>query len=364
MGAAASTSSFPPPRSTSPSMTPLNLNKHNGDAATATATAAASSLESLKSLRRPRGRPPLSASTAASNQPTDLSVSTTPPPSSSSSLLRPPDMPSSSSRLPHPTGKSKRRVRSSSPSSAFHGGHGRRGRLRSPEDANGEERGTKQFSEMSVRGLDLLRYAAIAADGTYRCLECERVQITKHFKNKYSFQRHAFLYHEGVERKVFPCVICQKEFSRPDKMKSHLKTAHDCVMPKSAAAAAAAAAMADPANAQAIAAAAAAGVDPQLLFNPLLGLEDHKPARGRKRNGNASSGVGAEAAASTSSSTSIPTTEAATAAAATSVAATLMSHPFLHHAVAAEAAAAQAAVVAAAAHAASADSKKQKRKTT
>ena len=344
-------------------MTPLNLNKHNGDAATqATATAAASSLESLKSLRRPRGRPPLSAS-AASNQPTDLSVSpSTPPPSSSSSLLRPPDMPSSSSRLPHPTGKSKRRVRSSSPSSAFHGGHGRRGRLRSPEDANGEERGTKQFSEMSVRGLDLLRYAAIAADGTYRCLECERVQITKHFKNKYSFQRHAFLYHEGVERKVFPCVICQKEFSRPDKMKSHLKTAHDCVMPKSAAAAAAAAAMADPANAQAIAAAAAAGVDPQLLFNPLLGLEDHKPARGRKRNGNASSS-GAEAA-STSTSTSIPTTEAATAAAATSVAATLMSHPFLHHAVAAEAAAAQAAVVAAAAHAASADSKKQKRKTT
>ncbi len=60
-----------------------------------------------------------------------------------------------------------------------------------------------------------------------RCVECERVQISKHFKNKYSFQRHAFLYHEGAARKVFPCNICQKEFSRPDKMKQHLKQAHD-----------------------------------------------------------------------------------------------------------------------------------------
>ena len=60
-----------------------------------------------------------------------------------------------------------------------------------------------------------------------RCVECERVQITKHFKNKYSFQRHAFLYHEGAARKVFPCSVCQKEFSRPDKMKQHLKQAHD-----------------------------------------------------------------------------------------------------------------------------------------
>jgi hypothetical protein len=85
----------------------------------------------------------------------------------------------------------------------------------------------RSLSEMSVRGLDLLRYATLAPDGTYRCVECERVQITKHFKNKYSFQRHAFLYHEGASRKVFPCSICQKEFSRPDKMKQHLKQAHD-----------------------------------------------------------------------------------------------------------------------------------------
>lgn len=339
-------------------MTPLNLNKHNGDDAVAAANA------DLKSLRRPRGRPPA----ASSGQPTDLSMSTTPPPSSStSSLLRPPDTPSSSSGSgrPHPTGK-KRRVRSSSPSS-FGGGHGRRGRLRSPEDANGEERGTKQFSEMSVRGLDLLRYAAIASDGTYRCLECERVQITKHFKNKYSFQRHAFLYHEGVERKVFPCVICQKEFSRPDKMKSHLKTAHDCVMPKSAAAAAAAAAAADPAAAAAM---AAAGMDPAqaaLLFNPLLGLDptssDGKGRGGpRKRSGGGTNG-GGDGASTSSSSTIIPVSEAA--AAATSVAATLMSHPFLHHAVAAEAAAAQAAAVAAAAQAAADNgNKKQRRKNT
>ena len=352
-----------PPRTTSPSMTPLNLNKHNGDDAMA-------AVASEKSLRRPRGRPPSSAVSASSAGPTDLSVSTTPPPSSSSSLLRPPDTPSSSSsRPPHPTGKSKRRVRSSSPSS-FGGGHGRRGRLRSPEDANGEDRGTKQFSEMSVRGLDLLRYAAIASDGTYRCLECDRVQITKHFKNKYSFQRHAFLYHEGVERKVFPCVICQKEFSRPDKMKSHLKTAHDCVMPKSAAAAAAAAAAADPATAAAM---AAAGMDPAMLFNPLLGLDptgsDGK-ATGRKMSGrgrNANAAAGGASTSSSSSGTAMPGSGSASeaAAAATSVAATLMSHPFLQHAVAAEAAAAQAAVVAAAAHAAADNgSKKQKRKTT
>merc|ERR1711981_1439201 len=85
----------------------------------------------------------------------------------------------------------------------------------------------RSLSEMSVRGLDLLRYATLAPDGTYRRVEWERVQITKHFKNKYSFQRHAFLYHEGAARKVFPCSICQKEFSRPDKMKQHLKQAHE-----------------------------------------------------------------------------------------------------------------------------------------
>ncbi|PBC28413.1 Protein tramtrack, alpha isoform [Apis cerana cerana] len=46
------------------------------------------------------------------------------------------------------------------------------------------------------------------------------------------FQRHAFLYHEGHQRKVFPCPVCGKEFSRPDKMKNHMKTVHDCFMPK------------------------------------------------------------------------------------------------------------------------------------
>nr|CAI5836457.1 unnamed protein product [Callosobruchus analis] len=65
-----------------------------------------------------------------------------------------------------------------------------------------------------------------------RCTECAKVDIQKTFKNKYSFQRHAFLYHEGHQRKVFPCPVCQKEFSRPDKMKNHMKTVHDCFMPK------------------------------------------------------------------------------------------------------------------------------------
>ncbi|CAH1970987.1 unnamed protein product [Acanthoscelides obtectus] len=87
------------------------------------------------------------------------------------------------------------------------------------------------LTEMSVRGLNLFRYASIN-EGIYQCTECAKVDIQKTFKNKYSFQRHAFLYHEGHQRKVFPCPVCQKEFSRPDKMKNHMKTVHDCFMPK------------------------------------------------------------------------------------------------------------------------------------
>ncbi|XP_045469764.1 protein tramtrack, alpha isoform-like isoform X2 [Harmonia axyridis] len=89
----------------------------------------------------------------------------------------------------------------------------------------------EQLTEMSVRGLNLFRYASIN-EGIYHCTECAKVDIQKTFKNKYSFQRHAFLYHEGHQRKVFPCPVCQKEFSRPDKMKNHMKTVHDCFMPK------------------------------------------------------------------------------------------------------------------------------------
>lgn len=89
----------------------------------------------------------------------------------------------------------------------------------------------EQLTEMSVRGLNLFRYACID-EGVYKCLECAKTDIVKTFKNKYSFQRHAFLYHEGCQRKVFPCPVCGKEFSRPDKMKNHMKTVHDCFMPK------------------------------------------------------------------------------------------------------------------------------------
>lgn len=89
----------------------------------------------------------------------------------------------------------------------------------------------EQLTEMSVRGLNLFRYASIN-EGVYQCTECAKVNVQKTFKNKYSFQRHAFLYHEGHQRKVFPCPVCQKEFSRPDKMKNHMKTVHDCFMPK------------------------------------------------------------------------------------------------------------------------------------
>lgn len=91
----------------------------------------------------------------------------------------------------------------------------------------------EQLTEMSVRGLNLFRYASIN-EGVYQCTECAKVDVQKTFKNKYSFQRHAFLYHEGHQRKVFPCPVCQKEFSRPDKMKNHMKTVHDCFMPKDA----------------------------------------------------------------------------------------------------------------------------------
>ena len=89
----------------------------------------------------------------------------------------------------------------------------------------------ESLTEMSVRGLNLFRYASIQ-DGVYQCTECAKDNIQKTFKNKYSFQRHAFLYHEGSQRKVFPCPVCRKEFSRPDKMKNHMKTTHDCYMPK------------------------------------------------------------------------------------------------------------------------------------
>ncbi|XP_075235754.1 zinc finger and BTB domain-containing protein ttk isoform X3 [Lycorma delicatula] len=89
----------------------------------------------------------------------------------------------------------------------------------------------EQLTEMSVRGLNLFRYASLS-EGVYKCMECAKSDILKTFKNKYSFQRHAFLYHEGHQRKVFPCPVCAKEFSRPDKMKNHMKTVHDCFMPK------------------------------------------------------------------------------------------------------------------------------------
>lgn len=84
----------------------------------------------------------------------------------------------------------------------------------------------EQLTEMSVRGLDLFRYASIN-EGVYQCTECAKENMQKTFKNKYSFQRHAFLYHEGKHRKVFPCPLCGKEFSRPDKMKNHMKMTHE-----------------------------------------------------------------------------------------------------------------------------------------
>ncbi|EDW67395.2 uncharacterized protein Dvir_GJ23101 [Drosophila virilis] len=68
----------------------------------------------------------------------------------------------------------------------------------------------EHLTEMSVRGLDLFRYASVV-EGVYRCTECAKENMQKTFKNKYSFQRHAFLYHEGKHRKVFPCPQQQQQ---------------------------------------------------------------------------------------------------------------------------------------------------------
>lgn len=86
------------------------------------------------------------------------------------------------------------------------------------EVAEGVQMGIK------VRGLDLMRYGRLE-NGVYKCSECERLHIIKTFKTSYSFQRHAYLYHEGSPKR-FPCPVCGKEFSRPDKRKSHLKEKH------------------------------------------------------------------------------------------------------------------------------------------
>ncbi|KAG7160887.1 tramtrack-like 1 [Homarus americanus] len=91
------------------------------------------------------------------------------------------------------------------------------------EAASGVQMGIK------VRGLDLMRYGRLE-DGVYKCSECERIQIPKTFKTSYSFQRHAYLYHEGRPKR-FPCPVCGKEFSRPDKRKSHLKEKHGLFQP-------------------------------------------------------------------------------------------------------------------------------------
>ena len=90
-------------------------------------------------------------------------------------------------------------------------------------DCNGLEEAGVQMG-IKVRGLDLMRYGRLE-NGVFRCTECEKMNISKTFKTSYSFQRHAYLYHEGLPKR-FPCPVCQKEFSRPDKRKSHLKEKH------------------------------------------------------------------------------------------------------------------------------------------
>lgn len=126
---------------------------------------------------------------------------------------------------------STKRKSSSSISSPSLIGAGKTFRRRIRRKHNSPDDKAEALTEMSVRGLNLFRYASVV-DGVYKCTECAKESIQKTFKNKYSFQRHAFLYHEGTQRKVFPCPVCSKEFSRPDKMKNHMKMTHECYMPK------------------------------------------------------------------------------------------------------------------------------------
>ena len=97
-------------------------------------------------------------------------------------------------------------------------------RKRKTRSIAADEQG-EYLEKMSVRGLDIQRYEHII-DGVSYCLVCAKNDIYKTFKNKYSFQRHAYLFHEGDNRKIFACPICNKEFSRPDKMKMHKKDKH------------------------------------------------------------------------------------------------------------------------------------------
>lgn len=105
-------------------------------------------------------------------------------------------------------------------------------RKRKTRSVAADEQG-EYLEKMSVRGLDIQRYEHII-DGVSYCLVCAKNDIYKTFKNKYSFQRHAYLFHEGDNRKIFACPICNKEFSRPDKMKMHKKDKHgDMAVPES-----------------------------------------------------------------------------------------------------------------------------------
>uniref|UniRef100_A0A1A9UH15 C2H2-type domain-containing protein n=1 Tax=Glossina austeni TaxID=7395 RepID=A0A1A9UH15_GLOAU len=107
-------------------------------------------------------------------------------------------------------------------------GHIKQKRKRKTRTVSGDEQG-EYLEKMSVRGLDIQRYEHII-DGVSYCLVCAKNNVFKTFKNKYSFQRHAYLFHEGVNRKIFACPICNKEFSRPDKMKMHKKDKHGDIM--------------------------------------------------------------------------------------------------------------------------------------
>ncbi|KAJ8918282.1 hypothetical protein NQ315_014152 [Exocentrus adspersus] len=147
-----------------------------------------------------------------------------------SSRISTPDNLNNNNTMTTPSTSSGGAVANSIPMSAPSGRQPSKRRVRRRATSQSQDP-AEQLTEMSVRGLNLFRYASIN-EGVYQCTECAKVDVQKTFKNKYSFQRHAFLYHEGHQRKVFPCPVCQKEFSRPDKMKNHMKTVHDCFMPK------------------------------------------------------------------------------------------------------------------------------------
>ncbi|XP_014209079.1 protein tramtrack, alpha isoform [Copidosoma floridanum] len=215
----------------SPRATPSNNNNNNKNNPSTLPTPSSNTKNNNSSSTNNNSVASTQSSTSTTSTATTTSTRTTTTTTTTPTPTRSPSPRSSSLPRGVPsTPPSQQQTQSSGAMSAPTGRQVPKRRMRRKTSSQSQDP-AEQLTEMSVRGLNLFRYASIS-EGVYQCTECAKVDIQKTFKNKYSFQRHAFLYHEGHQRKVFPCPVCSKEFSRPDKMKNHMKTVHDCFMPK------------------------------------------------------------------------------------------------------------------------------------